>query len=73
MDEPEGGFAFADLWAAYETGAKDAREHHPASDALIGRSADAYCKSKAVRGPSTIAAEEFDDASRAAPAPKGTT
>lgn len=38
-------FTWAEIQAAFEAGATEARENHPASDELIRRSADAYCKS----------------------------
>lgn len=42
--QPGLSFDAADLWAAYQTGAESARRHHPVSDAVIERSADAYVK-----------------------------
>lgn len=59
---PPHGFTLSDIWTAYETGARSAREHHPASDELILRATDAYVKSVAfvpkVSGPAPSAAPE---------------
>lgn len=39
-------FTAAELLTAYHAGAESARAHHPVSDSLISRSADAYVKLK---------------------------
>lgn len=51
--EPPFGFHFSDLWDAYEAGAQDGRNHPDCGDDLIARSADAYCKTKALPPPPT--------------------
>jgi hypothetical protein len=44
MLQPNVPFDAAELWAAYRAGAKSARAHHPVTDELIDRAADAYVK-----------------------------